>query len=75
MMCLIERSKLENVADALWFNMFSLSECQCAAPCRDLPTFVCEVFEMVSAYGTVGLSLGIPTVPISRLPCHFALTD
>ena len=25
-MCVIERTKLENVADALWFNIFSLSE-------------------------------------------------
>ena len=25
-MCIIERTKLENVADALWFNIFSLSE-------------------------------------------------
>ena len=25
-MCVIERTKLENVADALWFNIFSLSK-------------------------------------------------
>jgi len=46
-MCLIERSKLENIANASWFNIFSL------------------IFETVSAYGTVGLSLGIPTANYS----------
>ena len=30
-------------------------------------TLVCEVFETVSAYGTVGLSLGIPTVRVPSL--------
>jgi len=40
-----------------------------------LLTPACEVFEMVSAYGTVGLSLGIPTVCVSCLLCHFVLKD
>lgn len=40
----------------------------------DLPTLVCEVFEMVSAYGTVGLSLGLPNVRVSRLPRRSVLT-
>jgi len=46
-MCLIEQSGIQNIANALWFNIFSL------------------IFEMVSAYGTVGLSLGIPTANYS----------
>ncbi|KAF9644533.1 TrkH-domain-containing protein [Thelephora ganbajun] len=48
-MCLIERSGLENPDNAFWFNIFSL------------------IFEMVSAYGTVGLSLGIPNARASYL--------
>ncbi|KDR75691.1 hypothetical protein GALMADRAFT_248309 [Galerina marginata CBS 339.88] len=40
--CIIERSNLENPANFGWFNVFRI------------------IFELVSAYGTVGLSLGIP---------------
>ena len=62
-MCVIERTKLENIADVLWFNIFSLSK---RIPLPLLPDscidFACEAFETVSAYGTVGLSLGIPIV-------------
>lgn len=65
-MCLVEQSKLENTDDVVWFNIFSLSKFQCTFLCNDLPILTCEVFEVVSAYGTVGLSLGIPTV---RFPC------
>ena len=65
-MCLIEQVKLSNPENAFWFNIFSLRESQRAALYKDLPALAYEVFEMVSAYGTVGLSLGIPTV---NSPC------
>lgn len=76
-MCLIERRKLENIADVFWFNIFSLSKCLFIALCGCLGTYwllVCEVFETVSAYGTVGLSLGIPTVRISCPSLSHGLT-
>lgn len=37
-MCLIERRKLENIADAFWFNIFSLSKSQRIALYGDLET-------------------------------------
>ncbi|KAF9560954.1 hypothetical protein CPC08DRAFT_750168 [Agrocybe pediades] len=42
LICIIERTNLENPAQFGWFNIFYI------------------IFELVSAYGTVGLSLGIP---------------
>jgi len=41
-MCLIERSKLENVANVIWFNTFSLSECRFIALYGNLGT--CRLF-------------------------------
>jgi len=65
-MCVVERTKLENIVNIMWFNIFSLSK---RSP------FFCgvgidnhEAFETVSAYGTVGLSLGVPTVRLRALP-------
>ena len=37
--------------------------------------FACAAFETVSAYGTVGLSLGIPTVRRLRIPGLFRLSN
>ncbi|KAF9446528.1 TrkH-domain-containing protein [Macrolepiota fuliginosa MF-IS2] len=42
LICIIERHKLNNPDNYVWFNIFNI------------------MFEVVSAYGTVGLSLGIP---------------
>ncbi|ESK97349.1 potassium transporter [Moniliophthora roreri MCA 2997] len=47
LVCIIERSSLDDENSATWFNIFSI------------------IFEMVSAYGTVGLSLGAPMVNYS----------
>ncbi|KAH7102157.1 cation transport protein-domain-containing protein [Auriculariales sp. MPI-PUGE-AT-0066] len=47
LICIVERSDLQDEENASWFNIFSI------------------VFELVSAYGTVGLSLGIPTANYS----------
>ncbi|KAJ8489572.1 hypothetical protein ONZ45_g13536 [Pleurotus djamor] len=43
LVCIVERSNLDNPENFGWFNIFNV------------------VFELVSAYGTVGLSLGTPT--------------
>lgn len=74
-MCLIEQNGIENIVNAVWFNIFSLSKCRCTVLCGGLPTPIRTVFEMVSAYGTVGLSLGIPTVRVSCLLYRLALTS
>lgn len=42
LVCIIERSNLDNPDNFSWFTIFTI------------------VFELVSAYGTVGLSLGVP---------------
>ncbi|KAI0628944.1 cation transport protein-domain-containing protein [Trametes polyzona] len=42
LVCIIERSGLDDVSNNSWFSIFTI------------------VFELVSAYGTVGLSLGVP---------------
>ncbi|EEB90594.1 hypothetical protein MPER_11175, partial [Moniliophthora perniciosa FA553] len=47
LVCIIERSNLEDENNATWFNIFNI------------------IFEIVSAYGTVGLSLGAPMVNYS----------
>ncbi|KAH7102156.1 cation transport protein-domain-containing protein [Auriculariales sp. MPI-PUGE-AT-0066] len=47
LICIVERSDLQDEENASWFNIFSI------------------VFDIVSAYGTVGLSLGIPTANYS----------
>ncbi|KAK7036416.1 hypothetical protein VNI00_011613 [Paramarasmius palmivorus] len=47
LVCIIERSNLEDENSATWFNIFNI------------------IFEIVSAYGTVGLSLGAPSVNYS----------
>ena len=69
-MCVIERTKLEDVANAMWFNAFSLSKWTFAYSPRflHLVEFTCAAFETVSAYGTVGLSFGIPTVRPRAFP-------
>jgi hypothetical protein len=72
-MCLIEQKGLEDTANAHWFNIFSLCKFSYAILYRDLLTAAYEVFEMVSAYGTVGLSLGIPTARVSCLSRYLLL--
>jgi len=69
-MCVIERTKLENVADIAWFNIFSLSKWKVSYSLLSdvVLTSLAKAFETVSAYGTVGLSLGIPTVRRCTIP-------
>jgi hypothetical protein len=58
-----QRSGLDDEANASWFNIFNICE---RDNCRQETTSHCyPVFEVVSAYGTVGLSLGLPTVSSS----------
>ncbi|THH06536.1 hypothetical protein EW145_g4017 [Phellinidium pouzarii] len=40
--CIVERSKIQNESNLQWFTIFSI------------------IFEIISAYSTVGLSLGVP---------------
>ncbi|EJD46884.1 hypothetical protein AURDEDRAFT_113542 [Auricularia subglabra TFB-10046 SS5] len=47
LICIVERSNIQNPHNEAWFNIFSI------------------VFELVSAYGTVGLSLGTPNANFS----------
>ncbi|KZV88401.1 hypothetical protein EXIGLDRAFT_839267 [Exidia glandulosa HHB12029] len=47
LICIVERSQIQNPNNEAWFNIFSI------------------VFELVSAYGTVGLSLGTPNANYS----------
>ncbi|KAG5220041.1 TRKH superfamily [Salix suchowensis] len=62
LVCIIERANLDAVENFGWFNIFNIRKGVSPAA----RVVVCSpvdfiVFELVSAYGTVGLSLGIPT--------------
>lgn len=62
--CIIERSKIMDDSNAPWFNVFRIGGSQhmhCVRMNRadyDRPGIV---FELVSAFGGIGLTLGIPT--------------
>ena len=57
----LQRNPLMDTDNASWFNIFTISESGATCLYLVLKTLV-EVFELVSAYGTVGLSLGLPYV-------------
>lgn len=62
--CIIERSKIMDDSNAPWFNVFRIGESQCMR-CTRLERadydWLGVVFELVSAFGGIGLTLGIPT--------------
>ena len=61
LLCVIESGNLMNPSKISYFNVFALrtfSLCSRGLAFADRA----QVFEVVSAYGTVGLSLGIPGV-------------
>jgi Trk-type K+ transport system membrane component len=57
-----QRGQLRNPDNASWFTIFAV--CTSCRLAHALLTVIhtCTVFEIVSAYGTVGLSLGVPSV-------------
>lgn len=57
-----------NTQNATWFNVFTI--CKFWRASQRFLTHISAVFELVSGYGTVGLSLGIPTVCILRPPAR-----
>jgi Trk-type K+ transport system membrane component len=61
LICVIERNPLSNPEDQSWFNIFTVSKYFYLKYTSDL-LISYTVFEIVSAYGTVGMSLGIPFV-------------
>ena len=58
--CIVERNEIENVTTDYWFNVFTGEHFRCVD--YYLLIVVEVVFEITSAYGTVGLSLGSPVV-------------
>lgn len=58
--CIVERNEIEDVTTDYWFNVFT-GEHLFLVDFHLLITFA-VVFEITSAYGTVGLSLGSPVV-------------
>ena len=60
--CIVERNEIENVTTDYWFNVFTGERFRWVD--YYLLMIVAVVFEITSAYGTVGLSLGSPVV------CH-----
>lgn len=59
-----QRHGLDDEDNASWFNIFNIRKCCFLSPTQALISF--SVFELVSAYGTVGLSLGLPTASLIR---------
>jgi len=73
LVCIVEKESLEDNNNAYWFNIFAIGVELESFPCGirlRYPT----VFELTSAYGTVGLSLGTPNVSESHLLTWFMLT-
>ena len=67
--CIIERSKIQDEQNLQWFTLLSISEYLMSPLSRPRiilnPRFL--VFELISAYGDVGLSLGVPYVSLYYL--------
>lgn len=61
LICVIERAKIMDDANAPWFNVFRISELSDPLELLSLKRFSIKVFELVSAFGGIGLTLGIPT--------------
>ncbi len=62
----VQRPELDDVATMSYFNIFTIGRYSL----NDRNTvfdLISLVFELVSAYGTVGLSLGLPYVCLTRL--------
>lgn len=60
LICIIERTKIMDDDNAPWFNLFRICEYLLSVFAMSL-TGVLPVFELVSAFGGIGLTLGIPT--------------
>ena len=63
--CIIERTKIMDDENAPWFNLFRIGASSAVAvhliPAADVGGVTLSVFELVSAFGGIGLTLGIPT--------------
>ena len=59
---------VQHILNQFVFVYLTLTEVICSL-------LACSVFELVSAYGTVGLSLGIPDVGHIRLIMHSLIAD
>jgi len=59
--CIIERGKIMDDVNAPWFNLFRISKSSFRPPLSIEKTYGVTVFEMVSAFGGIGLTLGVPT--------------
>ncbi len=68
----VQRPNLDKVENLSWFTIFNICQYNSCQPSRPLLITFCLVFELVSAYGTVGLSLGVPYVRVELL--HSFLT-
>ena len=66
LVCIIERTKIMDDVNAPWFNIFRIGEhirqlFHSSTDCWGWKTKWPPVFELVSAFGGIGLTLGIPT--------------
>jgi len=74
----MQRDQLMNPDNASWFNVFNIRESTTlkllALNDRTNDVNPPSVFEIVSAYGTVGLSTGVPYVSTYLLVCNTSLS-
>lgn len=61
LICIVERTKIMDDDNAPWFNIFRIGAFRIVPSALPLLMKCTIVFELVSAFGGIGLTLGIPT--------------
>lgn len=67
LLCIIERAKLQNTEFMEWFTIFSIRQLIFLVQPLDHLSNLNIVFELISAYTGVGMSLGVPYVSLALL--------